>query len=147
VRDYEAEDHIDLDVNPPSQAYNYAGRLRLLGKERMRLTEQLQAFIALVADEITKYVEAGTVVTVEDVGFMRVNESPKVLLLDGGVEWHTLDVMHDTDFCIATRKEFLLVANHLPEVMHAFEIEQERIIEILREAFGTFTQLTWGEGA
>src|SRR5450759_3827533 len=114
------------------EAYNYATRLRNLGKERRRLTEQLQAFIALVADEITKYVEAGTVVTVEGVGKLRVNKSPNVLLFSAvsrRVDWHTLDVMHDTDFSIATREEYLLVANHLPEVMQAFEIDQERTIE------------------
>lgn len=130
------------------EAYNYAIRLKKLGNERRRLTEQLQAFIALVADEITKYVEAGTLVTVEGVGKLRVNKSPKVLLFSAvsrRVDWHTLDVMHDTDFSSATRAEYLLVANHLPEVMQAFEIDQEMIIEILREAFVTITQLTWGD--
>ena len=148
------------------EAYNYATRLRKLGKERRRLTEQLQAFIVLVADEITKEVDAGTRVTVEGVGGLSVvevstNVDTRKVLKIGTPEksalllGNTLNIMcePDTDFLVydepharlhaSTREEYLRVANHLPEVMQAFELDQEKIIETLREVFDFLTQIAW----
>ena len=42
---------------------------------------------------------------------------------------------------VATRDEFLHFANHLPEIIRAFEVKEDAIIEELRDAFERLRKL------
>lgn len=148
--------------------YDYANRLSKLSGERHRLTKQLQGMISEVAETICNAVGELKSVEVPGVGTLSIVEIktnmgwPWVLMIDGWdagepygvVEGHVLNYVRqsDTDFYlygdfhaqlhVATTDEYLAVANHLPEVIQAFEIDQENIIKKLQGAFERLRQMS-----
>jgi hypothetical protein len=127
------------------------------GQERVRLTKQLQEIIAAAADEIAKAVPARTVVQAAgelwgvDEFSANVGSRKALYLMRGNMRGIGNRVVFDAagepgdtfylygDYSCqlenATRDEFLFVANNLPEIIAAFQADQEQVNASLREAF------------
>lgn len=140
-------------------AKDYTKELKKKGAERVRLTKQLQEMLLQVAEDIAASVPLGTEVKVDGVcyrthryqsnlGSFRtiVIVDPETLCFRAiddrspGSEYY----LH-RDFGrvvrVATRDEFLHFANHLPEIVRAFEAKEEEIIKELRDAFERLRKL------
>ena len=144
-------------------AKDYTKILREKGAERVRLTKQLQDMLLQVAEEIAESVPLGTEVEVDgviyrthrynsNIGSFRTvvvvdqescEDFPVFRAIDNeepGSEYY----LH-RDFGrvvrVATRDEFLHFANHLPEIVRAFEAKEEEIIKELRSAFERLRKL------
>ena len=129
------------------------------GEERKRLTAQLQEALSNVADEITRTVPLGTSVAVAGrtyetfakrsnlgectyLGIYEPNEYDgeynELAALEsyGKVgDWHYLHNDFSAIIQTANRASFLHFANHLPEVLAAFEANEQNAIDALRSAF------------
>ena len=151
-------------------AKDYTGVLRQKGAERKRLTEQLQEMLLKVADQIAESVPLGTEVVVDgvtyrthcyrsNIGSFRtvVVVDPESLrrenfpmwfrAIDNGApgEDHYLHRDFQSVYTVATRDEFLHFANHLPEIVRAFEVKEDSVIEDLRSAFERLRKLAEAE--
>lgn len=141
----------------------YTENLIQKGNERKRLTKQLAQLVEKVADQIADSVPEGTIVTVDgktlktkvlrsNVGTMR---TLGVEVFDHDTLAEEYRIFNDdapgasyylhNDFQVlvdnATRDEFLWFANHLPEIVSAFEAVEDDIIEALREGFEKLRKL------
>jgi len=143
-------------------AKDYTKELREKGQERIRLTKQLQEMLLKVAEEIAENVDEGTEVEVADalyrvhryesnIGSFRTivisypdeyrhmcyraidNESP-------GSEYY-LHRDFNSVVVVAERDEFLHFANHLPEIVRAFEAKEDEVIAELRSTFEKLRKL------
>ncbi len=134
---------------------NYTENLMQKGEERKRLTSQLQTTLDQVGAQIAESVPTGTIASVggwnykamcyrSNVGTMYAlavesdgdNWEWNALVSDappGGSFWLHGDF--GTSIPVATRDEFLHFATALPEVVKAFEAEEQGIIDSLRAAF------------
>ena len=144
-------------------AKDYAKELKKKGAERVRLTKQLQDMLLSVAEDIANSVPLGTEVEVAGVRYRthryssNIGSFRTVVVVDpGSVEdfplYRAIDneppgseyYLHG-DFGrvvrVATRDEFLHFANHLPEIIRAFEVKEDQIIDQLREAFERLRKL------
>lgn len=137
--------------------------LREKSTERARLTRQLQDTLLSVAETIAELVPLGTEVVVDGVVYRthryqsNIGTFSTVVVVDpGSTEDFPLYRAIDTappgseyylhrDFYravrVATREEHIHFANHLPEIVRAFEAKEERIIEELRSAFEKLRKL------
>ncbi len=138
---------------------DYTKELLKKGEERKRLTEQLQELLLNVAGKIADSVPLGTEVEVggvcyrthryqSNLGSFRtvVIVDPETLCFRAiddrspGSEYY----LHG-DFGrvvrVATRDEFLHFANHLPEIIRAFEVKEDAVIAELRSAFEKLRKL------
>ncbi|WP_461369248.1 hypothetical protein [Candidatus Darwinibacter acetoxidans] len=138
-------------------AKDYTKELEKKGAERVRLTKQLQDMLLQVAKDIADSVPLGTEVEVDGVCYRahrynsNIGSFRTVVIVDpGSVEDFPLYRAIDNeppgseyylhrDFKrvvrVATRDEHLHFANHLPEIIRAFEVKEDAIIEELRDAF------------
>ena len=142
---------------------DYTKELLKKGEERKRLTKQLQELLLNVAGKIADSVPLGTEVEVagvryrthrynSNIGSFRtvvvvnpgsVEDFPLYRAIDNaapGSEYH----LHRDFNCVvrvATRDEHLHFANHLPEIIRAFEAKEDQIIDQLREAFERLRKL------
>lgn len=138
-------------------AKDYAKVLKKKGKERVRLTEQLQDLCFDAATEIAAVADLGTEVEVDGVAY-RTHEyrsnigSFRTVVVsypeseyrhmcyraidneEPGSEYY-LRRDFNSVVVVADRDEFLHFANHLPEIIQAFSADQDKIIDALRSAF------------
>jgi len=123
------------------------------GQERVRLTEQLQKIIVTVTDKIAVLVPVGTEIQVAGktftiktfctnigcrTGLCLVRDDDDRVVFDAaGEPGDTFYLFGDYSCQLknATRDEFLFVANNLPEIIAAFQADQEQVNASLREAF------------
>ena len=144
-------------------AKDYTKELKKKGAERVRLTKQLQEMLLKVAEDIADSVPLGTEVEVagvryrthrysSNIGSFRTvvvvdqescEDFPVFRAIDNeppGSEYY----LH-RDFYrvvrVATRDEHLHFANHLPEIVRAFEAKEDAMIEELRDAFERLRKL------
>jgi hypothetical protein len=144
-------------------AKDYTKELEKKGAERVRLTKQLQEMLLKVAENIAESVPVGTEVEVGGVNYRvhrynsNIGSFRTVVVVDpGSVEDFPLYRAIDTaapgseyylhrDFGrvvrVATRDEFLHFANHLPEIIRAFEAKEDAVIAELRSAFEKLRKL------
>ena len=144
-------------------AKDYTKELEKKGAERVRLTKQLQDMLFSVAEDIANSVPLGTKVEVDGVIYRthcynsNIGSFRTVVIVDpGSVEDFPLYRAIDTaapgseyylhrDFGrvvrVATRDEFLHFANHLPEIVRAFEAKEDAVIAELRSAFEKLRKL------
>lgn len=128
----------------------YTERLLALGKERKQLTSQLAALVASVANEIAYTVPVGTSVAsgyavveiksnLDSERFLAVEQDDEgYVVFDDHVEPGDSFYLHGdlgARVQVATRTEFLRLANKLPEVIAAFEADETATVAVLREAF------------
>jgi len=144
-------------------AKDYTKELKKKGAERVRLTKQLQDMLLQVAEDIAASVPLNTEVKVDGVcyrthryqsnlGSFRTvvvvdqescEDFPVFRAIDNeepGSEYY----LHRDFYCVvrvATRDEFLHFANHLPEIVRAFEAKEDQIIDQLRKAFERLRKL------
>jgi len=133
---------------------NYTQKLLEKGEERRRLTEQLQELASRVAEEIATSVPEGTEVEVNGRNYraktLRSNIGSYTTLVavnkqgwDEGLitdrrEPGQQGYLHGDFYAcytVAGKEVFLHFVNNLPEIVRAFEAEEDRIIAALREAF------------
>lgn len=133
-------------------------RLINSGEERTRLTSQLQKIISEVLETIAENVTIGTKITVSGKTFQLKRFSSNI----GSAEFICLEsegksviftatcdpgsnfFLHNDFNCEvinASRDEFLFVANILPEIIQAFQADQNKAIAALREAFAKLQKL------
>ncbi len=125
------------------------------GQERVRLTEQLQELVCEAVYEIAEAVSVGTKVTVAGETFAVLEFCSNIgcttqfclikdadfgyaVIFDDGREPGARFYLHGDFDCQlenASREDFLHVANNLPEIIAAFQANQEKINASLREAF------------
>jgi hypothetical protein len=124
------------------------------GEERVRLTAQLQKIIVTVTDKIAVLVPVGTEIQVAgktftiktfctnigcrtDLCLVRDDDDDRVVFDAAGEPGDTFYLFGDYSCQLknATRDEFLFVANNLPEIIAAFQADQEQVNASLREAF------------
>ena len=144
-------------------AKDYTKILREKGAERVRLTKQLQDILLQVAEDIANSVPLGTEVVVDGVVYRthryqsNIGTFSTIVVVDpGSVEDFPLYRAIDNeppgseyylhrDFGrvvrVATRDEFLHFANHLPEIIRAFEAKEDAVIDSLRSAFEKLRKL------
>ena len=142
---------------------DYTKELLKKGAERVRLTKQLQEMLLQVAEDIATSVPLGTEVEVAGVRYRthrynsNIGSFCTVVIVDpGSVKDFPLYRAIDNEppgseyylhrdygriVHVATRKEFLHFANHLPEIIRAFEVKEEEIIKELRSAFERLQKL------
>lgn len=141
----------------------YLQELKRTGEQRRRLTKQLQELISDLLDEIAEQVPKGTAVPFEDgklvcsvlksnvgswrtitfdyedYGYYTFNSR-----IDPGAQYY----LHG-DFRAghrnAPRELWLKIANNLPEIIEAFNAENQKIIEALRESFAKLRQMAEAE--
>lgn len=130
----------------------YTKNLIAKGEERRRLTSQLAKLVSDVAEEIANTVPLKTTVEVAgkiyrthryttNVGSWRtvvvVAGDSIYALTDDAPPGDYFYLFHDfsCQVNVAERDDFLHFANHLPEIVIAFEAEEDRVIKALREAF------------
>jgi len=143
-------------------AKDYAKELKKKGAERVRLTKQLQDMLLSVAEDIANSVPLGTEVEVggvcyrthrynSNIGSFKTvvvaypNEYPYAAFRaidneEPGSEYY-LHRDFNSIVVVAERDEFLHFANHLPEIVRAFEAKEDAIIEELRDAFEKLRKL------
>ncbi len=144
-------------------AKDYAKELKKKGAERVRLTKQLQDMLLSVAEDIANSVPLGTEVEVagvryrthrysSNIGSFRTvvvvdqescEDFPVFRAIDNeppGSEYY-LHRDYGRIVHVAAREEFLHFANHLPEIIRAFEAKEDQIIDQLREAFERLRKL------
>ena len=144
-------------------AKDYAKELKKKGAERVRLTFQLQEMLLKVAEDIANSVPSGTEVVVDGVVYRthryqsNIGTFSTIVVVDPGSAedfplYRAIDneppgseyYLH-RDFGrvvrVATRDEFLHFANHLPEIVRAFEAKEEAVIDSLRSAFEKLRKL------
>lgn len=139
------------------------------GKERQRLTEQLVALVARVANEIAATVPDGTRVQVPGVGTLEVvnyrsnvGNLRRLVVCDShgtGLDLrYSLEndtpgsryYLHGDFQCmirVAEPEHFLAFANHLPEVLAAFEAAEDKAITALRAGFEKLREVAEAEPA
>lgn len=140
---------------------SYLAGLKASGKERTKLSEQLRYLVADVLDAITEAVPAGTTVeaagmtlSVREVrsnlnfhvymtaktpyGYGNPGGKPLHYVFEGtkepGADWY----LHGDFGCHlvnAPGEQWLATANHLPEIVAAFHLTNERVIVALRQGF------------
>ena len=142
---------------------DYTKELLKKGEERKRLTKQLQDMLLQVAEDIADSVPLGTEVEVAGVRYRthryssNIGSFRTVVVVDpGSVEdfplYRAIDneppgseyYLHRDFYCVvrvATRDEFLHFANHLPEIVRAFEVKEDAVIAELRSAFEKLRKL------
>lgn len=137
----------------------YTKNLLQLGEERKRLTAQLAELVAAVAAEIAVSVPAGREVVAAGKVYRVVRQESNI-----GAEYYlAVDVrdavdpvivdrhvfaqgrkpgddfyLHGDFNCrvyVATRGEYLHLANNLPAVVAAFEASEQDVIDVLRQGF------------
>lgn len=142
---------------------DYTKELLKKGEERKRLTKQLQELLLNVAGKIADSVPLGTEVEVagvryrthrysSNIGSFRTvvvvdqescEDFPVFRAIDNeppGSEYY-LHRDYGRIVHVAAREEFLHFANHLPEIIRAFEVKEDQIIDQLREAFERLRKL------
>lgn len=144
-------------------AKDYTKILREKGAERVRLTKQLQDILLQVAEDIATSVPSGTEVEVAGVRYRthcynsNIGSFRTVVIVDpGSVEDFPLYRAIDNEppgseyylhrdygriVHVAAREEFLHFANHLPEIVRAFEAKEDAVIAELRSAFEKLRKL------
>ena len=142
---------------------DYTKELLKKGEERKRLTEQLQELLLNVAGKIADSVPLGTEVEVAGVRYRthryssNIGSFRTVVVVDqesceGFPVFRAIDneppgseyylhrdygrIVH-----VATRDEFLHFANHLPEIVRAFEAKEDAVIAELRSTFEKLRKL------
>lgn len=145
------------------RAIEYLKELEQAGKERTRLTEQLQELCYEVAKRIFNAVPVGTEVDVNGTLYRthyyqsNVGGFGTVVIADpdGCYDFPLLRAIDTAspsseyylhnDFGrtvrVASREEFLEFANFLPEIVRAFSADQDKIISALRSTFGRLRKL------
>lgn len=143
-------------------AAEYIERLKKSGKERRRLTQQLRYLVGKVLDEIITNVPVWTKADVDDLTFTvqkitsnlgsevymtvksRHFDRPSFVMdasKEPGAQWH----LHG-DLSLLLRNApvdiWLKTANHLDEVIQAFQVPHNEAIDTLRKAFTTLRMLT-----
>lgn len=135
----------------------YTERLLRKGEERQRLTRQLADLVGAVAEEIAGSVPVGTEVDVPGVGILAVIEResnisaecflalrvydeagvPRWVVFERGEPSSTYYLHRDFRCPItrASREQYLAFANHLLEIVTAFEAAEDKAIDALRAAF------------
>lgn len=141
---------------------HYTKSLLEKGKERKRLSKQLAQLVATVAEEITLILDEGAEAYVEGVGWLEVIrresnlDTAYYLALRDGHEYRVFNsktpdseyYLHGDLRCLirsATRDEYLAFANHLPQIIQAFEAGEQDVIDALREAFGVLRAVVEAE--
>lgn len=142
---------------------DYTKELLKKGEERKRLTEQLQEMLLKVAEDIANSVPLGTEVEVDgviyrthcynsNIGSFRTvvvvdqescEDFPVFRAIDNeppGSEYY-LHRDYGRIVHVAAREEFLHFANHLPEIVRAFEAKEDAVIAELRSAFEKLRKL------
>ena len=137
---------------------DYTKDLLAKGETRKRYTAQLAALVDRVANQISDYVPAGTEVVVSGITYkvvtLRSNLDRQDLLAavgynDGytrerlifgkgaGEANETLYLHGDfgAPYARATREYYLHMANNLPAIIRAFEVEEDKVIDALRKGF------------
>ena len=127
------------------------------GKERVRLTKQLQKVLAQVAEDMADALDEGVSIRIDDYKiFVREYESNigtyKTIVFssfdDDNCEWLLGAItdltipgefvyLHNDFRCtvrVAPRNVFLYFANHLDKIVKEFELKQDAIIKSLRDA-------------
>ena len=127
------------------------------GKERVRLTKQLQKVLAQVAEDMADALDEGVSIRIDDYKiFVREYESNigtyKTIVFssfdDDNCEWSLGAItdltipgefvyLHNDFRCtvhVAPRNVFLYFANHLDKIVKEFELKQDAIIKSLRDA-------------
>lgn len=140
-------------------AKDYTKELKKKGAERVRLTKQLQDMLLQVAEDIAASVPLNTEVKVDGVCYRthryqsNLGSFRTVVIVDPetlcfraiddrspGSEYYLHGdfgrVVH-----VATREEHLHFANHLPEIIRAFEVKEDAVIDSLRSAFEKLRKL------
>lgn len=143
----------------PAPVHYYTEELRRRGEERRRLTRQLSELVGKVADAISDSVPVGTEVVVDGLVYgvieRRSNIDSEKFLAVSGTDYPAWSVLTNrkpgSSFClhgdlrawvqVADRQCFLHFANHLPEIVRKFEVEEEKIIAALRSAFERLRQV------
>lgn len=147
--------------------YDYVYQLRKTRGEVQRLKPQLVYLINEIAWKLTELVDAGTYVNVKWVGPLSVvywyanDDKMKVLVAGGPTTFDRTKpcpgrgfgfaVGTSTDFFFndapaspavtASRDNYISVANHLEEIVAAFNTNQELIVERILEAFKSLREM------
>lgn len=128
------------------------------GEERTRLTSQLQKIVSDVLDTIAENVTVGIAVTVSgktfrlkrfnsNIGsekYICLESESKSVIFTAACDPGSSFYLHNDFSCEvnnAGRDEFLFVANILPEIIQAFQTDQDKVIAALREAFNKLQKL------
>lgn len=134
---------------------DYTKDLLAKGKERKRLTEQLVELVDQVANQISDTVPAGREVAVNGaiykISTYRSNLSTQDLLavVTFAGEYHEEErifgkgvggsgYLHGDFGCpyhSADASQYLELANHLPEVIAAFQADEQKSVDALRQGF------------
>lgn len=140
----------------------YTEELLRRGEERRRLTKQLAELVGAVADKIADTVPVGTTITVNNKTYEIIRRSSNLatvhyLAIRNGYDDYKVITdyepgvsfyLHQDFRCpitTADRGEYLFFANHLPEIVEAFEAKEEEIITALRQAFDRLRALAGEE--
>lgn len=143
--------------------------LQARGMERERLTSQLAEVVGKVCDTIADTVQPGTEVVVPGMPG-QLNLAVYRFSSNIGSEAYlcSLEIPPDCDECytyvvtagetpggsfylhgdfgvqlnVASRATYLAIANRLPEVVEAFDAEETKIVDALREAFESLLKLS-----
>lgn len=141
---------------------NYTEKLLASGRQRTRLTEQLQTLVCEAADAIAATVPTGEEAYVAEQAYSIIeaasNIGSEVYLAAGdrgdvrvfanralGSEFY-LHGDFSAKLRVVSRDDLLHLANHLPELVAAFEANEQQVINALRNGLARLREMVREDG-